>query len=179
VIDPGFYDWSDSGNGSYEQSAELSNNPPYAQADSSYAGNGAAYAAPMPYPAPYTGVPAVTGSAAYNAQAATTGDGEQPLTLIFKDGRSPQTIQNYIMSAKALTDLDRQHYQQIPLDQIDLAATEKFNRTRGIDFEVPGGGRWVGRFRDRRALRSQNFCSQPRAEWPSDFGRSKTPSQLL
>ena len=58
-----------------------------------------------------------------------------------KFGRAPATIRNYLMNAKALTDLDQQHYEQIPLDQIDIAATEQVNRARGLDFQVPNASR--------------------------------------
>lgn len=66
---------------------------------------------------------------------------EEPLTLIFKNGRAPERIQNYIMNSSTLTNLDRQHYEQIPLDEIDMAATEQTNRTRGVDFQVPTASR--------------------------------------
>lgn len=66
---------------------------------------------------------------------------QQPLTVIFKNGRPPEMIQNYMMSSRTLTDLDRQHYEQIPLDQIDVAATEQLNRTRGVDFQIPAMSR--------------------------------------
>ncbi len=65
----------------------------------------------------------------------------QPLTVIFKNGRASETMQNYMVNSRALTDLDQQHYEQIPLDQIDVAATEQANRARGLDFEVPAGSR--------------------------------------
>jgi hypothetical protein len=45
------------------------------------------------------------------------------------------------MTAKILTDLDSEHYEQIPLDQIDLAATKRFNSFAGVEFQVPGPSR--------------------------------------
>lgn len=62
---------------------------------------------------------------------------ERPLTVIFNDGHAPQKMENYMLTAKILTDLDAQHYQEIPLDQIDVAATEQANRSNGVDFQVP------------------------------------------
>ena len=62
---------------------------------------------------------------------------EQAITVIFKNRRAPLTIQNYLMNSRTLTDLDRQHYEQIALDQIDVAATEQTNRSRGLQFQVP------------------------------------------
>ncbi len=61
---------------------------------------------------------------------------EDAVTLIFRDGRSEQ-IHNYIMTRTTLYISD-QHRREIPLDQLDLVATEKINRAAGIDFSVPG-----------------------------------------
>lgn len=72
---------------------------------------------------PYTG-----------ASAATP---QEAVTLIFKDGRAPETIHNFMLTADSLTVLDGA-YQRIPLDQIDVAATQSANRAAGISFEVPG-----------------------------------------
>jgi hypothetical protein len=141
VIDPGFYDWSDSEDGGYDQGVAATDSAPYTQ--DPYADSGAGYPAPMPYlaPAPYPAAPmAPSPQGAYPGPAAVTAATEEPLTLIFKDGRAPEKMQNYIMNAKALTDMDPQHYERIPLDQIDVAATAEFNRTRGVDFEVPAPG---------------------------------------
>jgi hypothetical protein len=65
---------------------------------------------------------------------------EAPVTLVFKDGRPPQQIHNYLLTATTLSVLD-QHRQDIPVDQIDLAATEKVNRAAGVPFALPGGSR--------------------------------------
>ena len=65
---------------------------------------------------------------------------EAPVTLVFKDGRPHEQIRNYLMTATTLSVLD-QHRREIPVDQIDLAATVKLNRESGVDFNVPGGSR--------------------------------------
>jgi hypothetical protein len=76
-----------------------------------------------------------------NPQPATAAGSEIPATtLVFKDGRPNEQVRNYLMTAKTLTILDRNH-RDIPVDQIDLAATEKVNRETGIEFAIPGGGR--------------------------------------
>lgn len=130
VIDPGFYDWGDSGDSVYDQGGGNSGYAPYTDYGDAYleAPQNPNYA-PQPYaqsPAPvYPG-------------AASLAPAEEPLTLIFNNGRAPQKMQNYMMNAKALTDLDPQHYERIPVDQIDVAATEQANRARGVDFQVPG-----------------------------------------
>jgi hypothetical protein len=65
---------------------------------------------------------------------------EAPVTLVFKDGRPPQQIHNYLLTATTLSVLD-QRRQDIPVDQIDLAATAKVNRDAGVSFALPGGSR--------------------------------------
>jgi hypothetical protein len=58
------------------------------------------------------------------------------VTLIFNDGRPSEQIHNYLLTATTLTVLD-QKYREIPLGQINLAATEAKNRAEGIDFHLP------------------------------------------
>jgi hypothetical protein len=131
LLDPGFYDWNDSDetasdNSAYEQGAPTPMDaPPYPQE---------AYAPPnLPaYPTPPRTI-----SAAVPAQPLSP----QALILIFKSGRAPEKVQNYMMTARVLTDLDSQHYEQIPLDQIDLAATQRANSAAGVEFQVPGAFR--------------------------------------
>ena len=50
-------------------------------------------------------------------------------------------MQNYMMTPTVLTDLDAQHYEQIPLDQVDEAATRQVNSAAGVYFRVPGAAR--------------------------------------
>jgi hypothetical protein len=139
VIDPGFYDWGDSGDSDY---------------GSGYAGGAnQGYADLVPYPssgdAPEPPQEPLNtwqqSSPARPQYAGSTATSEapplQPLTVIFKNGRAPETMQNFMVNSRALTDLDQQHYEQIPLDQIDLVATEQANRVRGLDFQVPAGSR--------------------------------------
>jgi hypothetical protein len=57
-------------------------------------------------------------------------------TIVFKDGRPSEQIHNYALTGSTLYVLDQQH-SDIPVDQIDLAATEKANRAAGIEFQVP------------------------------------------
>ena len=62
------------------------------------------------------------------------------VTLIFKDGRPPQQIHNYILSATGITVWDQLpsvRPREIPIDQIDMDATEKINRQSGVDFYLP------------------------------------------
>ena len=132
VIDPGFYDWDDTDSGDSEQPSA------YDQGGNGYDQSGAAPAYPLAYPeegyrSPYQ--PATAPA------AIVTPLPDQPLTVIFKDGRVPVKMQNYMMTATVLTDLDAQHYEQIPLDQVDLAATQWANSAAGVKFQVPSAVR--------------------------------------
>lgn len=138
VIDPGFYDWGDTGDSTYDQ-GRATPNYPYNDQGAGYPdqGNGAPDEAPQQSysdgPPPWTPPsesPATTATAPLVV--------EQPLTVIFKGGRAPERIQNYMMTAKVLTDLDSHKYKQISLDEIDVAATRQANLANGIDFHVPG-----------------------------------------
>ena len=139
VIDPGFNDWSDSDDAGYG-----SDEPP-AQGYANATPNADYDAGPEPVQGPsYAQAPPANARMPRPAYAGATPapEPEQAITVIFKNGgRAPETIQNYMMNAKTLTDLDRQHYEQIPLDQIDIAATEQANRARGLQFQVPTASR--------------------------------------
>jgi hypothetical protein len=63
-------------------------------------------------------------------------ESEAAVTLVFKDGRPPEQIHNYMLSRSTLSVLDK-HHREIPVDQLDLAATEKVNRDAGVDFRLP------------------------------------------
>jgi hypothetical protein len=118
-----------------------------------YANNGGYVAAPyrdygtqpsQPYPQEYyEGEPAAVGQAfgrgSYNGQnesVSTTPAPASTLTVIFNDGRPPEQVHNYLLTADSLTVLDS-HYRQIPMSQIDIGATKQANRAAGIDFHVP------------------------------------------
>ena len=58
------------------------------------------------------------------------------VTLVFKDGRPSEQIHNYLLSRNTLSIYD-QSPRQIPVDQLDLTATEKTNREAGVDFRLP------------------------------------------
>lgn len=100
----------------------------------------------QPYPQEYYDADAAAvgqtfGRGSYSGQSEASGPGFAPaptgaLTVIFNDGRPPEQIHNYLLTADSLTVLDS-HYRQIPLAQIDVAATEQANRAAGVDFRVP------------------------------------------
>jgi hypothetical protein len=58
------------------------------------------------------------------------------VTLVFKDGRPPETIHNYALTRTTLYVTDGRH-RQIPVADLDLAATEKANREAGVMFQLP------------------------------------------
>jgi hypothetical protein len=57
-------------------------------------------------------------------------------TIVFKDGRPSEQIHNYALTQTMLYVLD-QNNRDIPLNQIDVAATEKVNQKAGIEFQIP------------------------------------------
>jgi hypothetical protein len=75
------------------------------------------------YRAPYSGAPLSATSA-------------PPVTLVFKDGRPPEQIYNYLLTANTLTVLDKNR-RDIPVSQIDLDATAKANLQSGVNFALP------------------------------------------
>lgn len=132
----GLYDWDDSEDTASETTQPGSYEPDHAPGSYEPGGyesdqNGPALLYP-PYPNQGHAAPVA------QAGAAAPAISDQPLTVIFKDGRAPIKVRNYLMTARVLTDLDSQHYEQIPLDQVDLVATVRINTAAGVDFKVPG-----------------------------------------
>ncbi len=127
LIDPGFYDWGwgDSDDSGDDSSAYDQGAAPYPE-----------YAAPYPEEGYGSVQPAEAEPGTSSAPVP-----EQPLTVIFNNGRAPVKVQNYMMTSRVLTDLDSQHYEQIPLGEIDLAATQQANSAAGVEFQIPGASR--------------------------------------
>jgi hypothetical protein len=65
---------------------------------------------------------------------------EEAVTLIFKDGRPPEQIHNYVLTRTTLYVGD-QHHRAIPTDQLDLVATAKVNQDAGVEFQLPNASR--------------------------------------
>jgi hypothetical protein len=136
LIDPGFYDWGDSDNSApddsdYNQSAAA----PY------YTAPNPDYGVPGETPQEGTRPAYAPGPQRIFAGPAFPSAPGQPLTVIFKSGRDPVKMQNYMLTAKVLTDLDSQHHEQIPIDQIDVVATQWANNAAGVRFEIPSTSR--------------------------------------
>lgn len=68
--------------------------------------------------------------------AAADTDSEDAVTLIFKDGRPPERIHNYILTRSTLY-VGERHHPEIPVDELDLIATAKVNHDAGIPFDLP------------------------------------------
>ena len=60
---------------------------------------------------------------------------EAAVTLIFKNGSTEQ-IHNYMLTRSTLY-VQGQRLREIPVDELDLAATQKVNKQDGIDFQLP------------------------------------------
>ncbi|MFP5268578.1 MAG: hypothetical protein ACLGQU_14585 [Acidobacteriota bacterium] len=58
------------------------------------------------------------------------------VTLVFKDGRPPEKIYNYALTRTMLYVADGKH-QQIPISELNLAATQKVNQQNGVSFQLP------------------------------------------
>jgi hypothetical protein len=91
-----------------------------------YPGQGYQDQPPIPYQA-----------APHNTQPAAAPLPMEAVTLVFKDGRPAEHIHNYILTRTTLSILD-EHHRDIPIDELDLAATQKANRDSGVDFHLPG-----------------------------------------
>jgi hypothetical protein len=107
-----------------------------------YPGYGMNSNAPSPYPA-QDAAPADQQPAAPEPTPSRQSYGAAPLrqstiTVIFKDGRPPEQIHNFLLTSTTLTVLD-QHYREIPLKDVNIAATEATNRAAGVEFRVPRG----------------------------------------
>jgi len=90
----------------------------------------------QPYPQAPPVAPGVYPQAAAAPQIAPALTNEDGVTLVFKDGRAPVQIHDYVLTRNVVYVWDR-HQRVIPIDQIDMAATAKANSEAGVDFELP------------------------------------------
>ncbi len=89
-------------------------------------------------PSPLRMIPALYNST--RTAAAEDSDNGEAVTLIYKDGRPAEQIHNYLLSRTTLSIWDRdrdRRYRNIPVEQLDLEATQKANRELGVDFALP------------------------------------------
>ena len=85
------------------------------------------YEAYVPQPQPQPAAPQMQ----YAPGSATT------VILIYKDGRPPEEIQNYLATRSTLTVLDGGRRREIPIDDLNIPATVSANRQTGVDFQLP------------------------------------------
>lgn len=112
-------------------------NEPDAYPENGYPQNG--YPAPPPpgyaeEPASPASVPAPPVAAPEMQYVPGSAD---KVTLIFKDGRPPEEIQNYLATPSTVTVLDGHRRRQISVADLDLPATIKANQQTGVDFRLP------------------------------------------
>jgi hypothetical protein len=107
----------------YDQAQQAPPDQEDAYAGAPYAGE------PEPWPA----YPPEEPSAPQTAPAP-----QESVTLIFRDGRPQEQIHNYMMTGNTLYVLDQKR-REIPLKDLDLAATTRANQDAGVDFNPPAG----------------------------------------
>jgi len=95
---------------------------------------------PYPQPPSQAYAPQPSYRAPYQSPQSAPASGPQvddsAVTLVFKDGRPNEQIHNYMLTRTTLYVSDHR-LREIPVDQLDLAATKKANQDAGIDFELP------------------------------------------
>jgi hypothetical protein len=131
-LDPGYLDYPDTTADNDSQAA-----PDYGAGAPNYP---TGYDNPPPYPVqpPYPAQPAPAAPYVYyytQPPPIAALPAEDAVTLIFKDGRPPEQIHNYAMTRTMLYVRD-QRYHDIPLDLLDVDATEKANHNAGVDFQL-------------------------------------------
>ena len=109
------------------------------------------YAYPEPMPAPEGAYPAVPpgyqpppGYEPYVPQPAPAAPQMQyvpgsasTVILIYKDGRPPEQIQNYLATRSTLTILDGGRRREVPISDLNIPATVTANHQTGVDFQLP------------------------------------------
>jgi hypothetical protein len=126
LLDPGFYDGPGFYN-AYSDSGYANPAPPAGDATQPEQVEQAEVAPPDAYRPPY-------------AKPQLEPEPEAAVTLVFKDGRPAEQIHNYMLTRTTLYVQD-EHRREIPIDDLDLAATQKINKDDGVDFQLPGASR--------------------------------------
>jgi len=138
---PGYLDdsdfFDDSGDSDSQSGSNYTVEQPYPDNSAYPYGPSQPYEGDQQQPSPYATRP-YSRPAPSSSQSSAPDEAQAPLTVIFKDGRPPEKIHNYMLTASTLYVLD-QRRQDIPVNQIDLVATTKVNRASGIEFALPGG----------------------------------------
>ena len=112
---------------------------PMPQPDGSY---GYPQPAPQPeygyaYPQPAPAYPAYPQPTQPPPQMQYVPGSASTVILIYKDGRPPEQIQNYLATRSTLTILDGNRRREIPLSDLNIPATINANHQTGVDFQLP------------------------------------------
>jgi hypothetical protein len=106
------------------------------------------YAAPAPDPAygysfPQDQPPPYQAEQQRPAAVVRSANVPEPVatTLIFKDGRAPEKIHNYLTTRSTLTVIDGPRHHDIPVADLDIPATVQANRDAGSGFQLPADPR--------------------------------------
>jgi hypothetical protein len=94
----------------------------------------------QPYAPPYSEAYASPGQqpeASQHTQASAPTETEDVVTLIFKDGRPPEKIRNYALTRTTLYVIRDGRRHDIPVSDLDLAATQRANQEEGVSFQLP------------------------------------------
>jgi hypothetical protein len=130
-FDPGYL--GDPGYAPYDDSAYAAPQPPGGYPAQDY------YPAPPPEQADFAPPPLYRPPYVRSQPEQDLGT-ETPVTLIFKDGRPSEQIQNYMLTRTTLY-VQGQRLREIPVADLDLPATQKANKAAGLDFQLPGAPR--------------------------------------
>lgn len=72
-----------------------------------------------------------------SSEPSMAGEEKPPTTLfVYRDGHQME-VQNYAILGKTLWVFSDQRTRQVPLADLDLAATQRVNGERGVDFVAP------------------------------------------
>lgn len=88
------------------------------------------------YVPPVRDVPAAHSSQRADSDPPPPEPPQDPTTLIFKDGHTME-VENYAIVGATLFDLTSGHPRKVALADLDLAATQKQNDERGVNFQLP------------------------------------------
>lgn len=96
---------------------------------------------PLPEPAEEQPAPSATSQPAPLGPTAATASPaplrpEDPITIVFKDGRPPLQVSNYALTRNAIL-LTSPRLHEISLTEVDLPATERVNHDAGLEFALP------------------------------------------
>lgn len=133
---PAWWDYDDSDDASVPQTlAPMGSQPEDYDAGPPYPDAQSASLPPWPsiYPSQNSPQPSQN-----SAQTVAAQEPAEPVTIVFNDGRKPEKIVNYVLTPTTLMVFDGRP-SEIPVADLDLAATVKANREAGVPFNLPRG----------------------------------------